>query len=111
MTDSMEWYLRLRFGLPPRPEDRQTLWRIAPELFGPGRDSDHRSDQNLQRCSWNSDEFHLEVQHWLRRDDARPLVSVHPGSCSQHDCPLRLGASPGKILGGQPEAEDGSIVI
>ncbi len=109
--DSMEWYWRLRLGLPPRSEDREALRRMAPELFEPNRSDALQTDAESPRLLRYPAVFRYEVRNWLRMDGARPLVSVRQGSCPQHDCPLRLGGSSGQALGGQPEAKDGSLVL
>ncbi|MBY5773595.1 hypothetical protein V7796_03825 [Rhizobium laguerreae] len=108
MTDSMEWYWRMRMGLLPRPEDRDALRRIAPELF----DLEHEALQALDdERFWGPGAFRQEVGDWLHREGYRQLVTVRDGSCPQQDCPLRLGGRPGQVVGGQSDGEDGAIVI
>jgi hypothetical protein len=72
MADSLDWYWRMQMGFPARSEDREVLRRIAPELF---------------------------VRDWLETSDDRRRVTVHEGSCPQHDCPLQLNGKSGQVLG------------
>lgn len=111
MTNSWEWYWRFHLGLPPRPEDRETLRRIAPELFDRVHRRISKIDEYPQQRVWRSDFFRQEVQNWLAQDDSKPLTAVPQGSCPQLECPLRLGGSPGQILGGQHVVQDGSLVL
>jgi hypothetical protein len=85
MNDSLDWYWRLRMGLPPRPEDREILGRIAPELFGLDGNLMRESDE-CQRRLPSAEAFRGAVRRWLRTEDDRPLVTVREGSCPQHDC-------------------------
>jgi hypothetical protein len=111
MTDSLDWYWRMQMGLPARPEDREVLRRIAPELFGRdvGFDQGATNDQDM---AWRR-RFREEVREWLGPTDDRPMVTVHEGSCPQRDCPLRLGGKSGQVLAGQPHTSqaDGALVL
>jgi hypothetical protein len=106
----MDWYWRFWMGLPPRVEDQLELRRIVPELFERDRDDVHGLYGEAQERSMHS-LLRREIQDWLRTDDARRLVAVREGSCPQHDCPLRLGNSPGQVLSGRPEDDEGSVVL
>jgi hypothetical protein len=61
MTDSTEWYWRMQMGLPPRPEDREALRRIAPELFGPNSSNVFKFDDEFERRFRNPAAFRQEV--------------------------------------------------
>ncbi len=111
MSDSMEWYWRMRMGLPPRAEDRDALRRFVPELFGTKHEALRSLDDDVQGRFWDRGAFRREVRDWLRTEDNHPLATVREGSCPQQDCPLRLGGSPGQVISGRSSGEDGSIVI
>lgn len=111
MTDSMQWFWRMRMGLPPRPEDRDAVRRIAPELFGPEHAALQDFDDDLQGRFWEPGAFRQEVRDWLQQEHYRQLVTVRDGSCPQQDCPLMLGGRPGQVVGGRSGGEDGAIVI
>jgi hypothetical protein len=111
MSDSSEWYWRLHLGLPPRPQDRNTLRRIAPELFGNNHDVVYESGSEFQERLWDASAFRQELKRWLRTDESRPLVTVRDGSCPQQDCPLKLGGQPGQALDHRTQADNGSVVV
>jgi hypothetical protein len=113
MTDSLDWYWRMQMGLPARPQDREVLHGLAPELSG--RELPFAEDPiDDQRRGWQG-EFRKEVREWLRTSDDRPRVIVRDGSCPQHDCPLRLGRKSGQVLARQPSGHgphvDGELVL
>jgi hypothetical protein len=97
MADSLDWYWRMQMGFPARSEDREVLRRIAPELFV--RDlTSLREPANEQQLDWRRS-FRKEVRDWLETSDDRRRVTVHEGSCPQHDCPLQLNGKSGQVLG------------
>jgi hypothetical protein len=109
-SNSLDWYWRFHFGLPPRPEDREDLTRIAPELFIEGR-----SCPSASRWQEDTDGFRAAVRQWLKTEDAPPFVSVRVGSCPSPDCPIKLGGGSDTPLAGSSELEtsnaDGNLLL
>lgn len=89
MTDNMDWYWRMRMGLPARSEDHEALRRLAPELFG--RNVEGIREQIADEPSVGHRIFRDDVRQWLRTREDRPSVTVREGSCPQTECPLGLG--------------------
>ncbi|MGY4227838.1 hypothetical protein ACVMIH_005199 [Bradyrhizobium sp. USDA 4503] len=110
MSNSDDWFWRLRMGLPPRPEDREAIRRIAPELFN----GEHWFREPPQQEFWHAEDFRSDIRSWLATDDPRPLVTVRAGTCAQPDCPLQLGRPhPGSAGSSSSEAAamSGEIVL
>ena len=118
MPNSLDWFWRFSMGLPPRPQDREFLTRIAPELFDPNRNlSDQperdRGEWEVSACGRSALARKPEVLHQPTEDDERPFRIVREGTCPQPDCPLKLGGhnSSSGSPHGKAAARDGTAVF
>lgn len=107
----MDWYVRFWLGLPPRPEDRAELRRIAPELFLPGRSNDAEPFQDHQGRRWLPP-LREQLVRWLATEpeEAPSRVTVREGSCPQHDCPLKLDAKPRQVRDEESESDQPFVI-
>lgn len=110
----MDWYARFLMGLPPRPEDRADLRRIAPELFMPGHTRRPNGTQlipDFEGWLWLQP-LSEQVRRWLatETEEVRPRVTVREGSCPQHDCPLNLHTKPRRGSAGEPRSDEPFVI-